>query len=86
MGGCCCDFCDHGWGGCRAWWMCVIVSVDHFDTKLGMVMQHHEPECPAEKLVICLQCQGHSEGLYNQNMTVSTISSKLLVRLQPNFV
>ena len=30
------------------------------------------------------QCQGHSEGLYNQNMTISTISSKLLVRLQPN--
>ena len=28
------------------------------------------------------QCQDHSEGLYNQNMTISTISSELLVRLQ----
>ena len=33
-----------------------------------------------------LQCQGHREGLYNQNVTISTISSKLLVRLQPNLV
>ena len=38
------------------------------------------------KLVHCLQCQGHSEGLYNQNMTISTLSSKLLVCLQPNLV
>ena len=34
-----------------------------------MFMQHHEPECHAEKLVHCLQCQGYSEGLYNQNIT-----------------
>ena len=33
-------------------------------------MQHHEPECHAEKMVLCLQCQGHSEGLYNQNMII----------------
>ena len=32
------------------------------------------------------QCQGHNEGLYNQNMTISTFSSKLLVCLQPNLV
>ena len=32
------------------------------------------------------QCQGHSEDLYNQSMTISTISSKLQVRLQPNSV
>ena len=51
-----------------------------------MVMQHHKLECHAEKLVHCVQCQGHSEGLYDQNMTVSVVSSKLLVRLQPNLV
>ena len=39
-----------------------------------------------QKLVHHRQCQGHSEGLYNQNMTISTISSKLLVRLQSNLV
>ena len=44
-----------------------------------MDMQHHEPECHAEKLAGCLQCQGHSKGLYNQIMTISTLSSKLLV-------
>ena len=40
-------------------------------------MQHHEPECWAEKLVHCLQ--RHSKGLYNQNMAISTVCSKLLV-------
>ena len=39
-----------------------------------------------KKLVHYRQSQGHSEGLYNQNMTISTMSSKLLVRLQPNSV
>ena len=52
----------------------------------GMIMQHHKPECHAEKLVHCVQCQGHSEDLYNQNMTIFTISSKLLVPLQPKLV
>ena len=52
---------------------------DHFNTKLGMVMQHSEPECGAEKLVTCLQYQGHSEGSYNQNMIISTLYPKLLV-------
>ena len=51
-----------------------------------MVMQHHEPECRAEKLVCCLQWQGHSEGLYSQDMTVSTMSSELLVGVQPDLV
>ena len=37
-----------------------------FVTKPGMVMQHHKPECHAEKLVYCVQCQGHSKGSYNQ--------------------
>ena len=36
----------------------------------------------AQKLVHYLQCQGHSEGIYNQNMTIFTISFKLLVRVQ----
>ena len=55
-------------------------------TKLDMVVCYHEAMCHAEKLVHYLQCQGHSEGLYNQNMTIFTISSKVLVRLQPNLV
>ena len=52
-----------------------------------MVVYHFEANCQAEKkMVHYRQCQGHSEGLYNQNMTISTISSKLLVRLQSDLV
>ena len=51
-----------------------------------MVMQHHKPECHAEKLVHCVQCQGHTEALYDQNETISVVSYKMLVGLQPNLV
>ena len=51
-----------------------------------MVVYYHEIECHAEKLVSYLKGQGHREGIYNQNMTVSIMSSKLLVGLQPNLV
>ena len=61
----------------------VFLTTEHFVAKPGMVMQ---PECHAEKLVHCVQCQGHSEALYNQNMTVSVVFSKLVVCLQPSFV
>ena len=47
---------------------------EHFVTKFGIVMQHHEPE-----FYCCcyLQGQGHGKGLYDQNMTLSTIFSEL---------
>ena len=64
----------------------ILRTTEHFVTKPGMVMQHHKPVCHAEKLVHCVQCQGHSKGLYNQNRTIFTISSKLLVRLHSNLV
>ena len=59
---------------------------EHFVVKLVMIKQHYKPECHAEQLVPSLQFQGHSEDLYNQNMTISAMSSKLLVCLQPNLV
>ena len=52
----------------------------------NVVMQHQDPSVLQKKLVHCLQCQGHSEGLRDQNMTISTISSKVLVCLQPNLI
>ena len=61
-------------------------TTEHFVAKPGMVMQPHKPKCHAEKNVHYLQCQGHSEGLYNQNMTICAVSSKLLVTLQPNLI
>ena len=64
-----------------------------FATKLGIMVHHHEPECHAKKgegkkgdsifkvkVTVCL---------YNQNMTVSTISfisSKIMCFLQPNSI
>ena len=57
-----------------------------FLTNFGMVVYYHEVICHVEKLVHYLQCQGHSEGLYNQNMIISAVSSKLLVCLQPNLI
>ena len=57
--------------------------LNHFFTKFGMV-EYYETMCHAEKLVHCLQCQGQSKGLYNQNLTIFTIASKLLAYLQPN--
>ena len=59
---------------------------EHFVTKPGTVMQHHKPEYHAEKLFHCVQCQRNSKGLYNQNMTISVVSSKLLVGWQPHLV
>ena len=73
---------------------CLIVSVQYplnrsiifFLTKLGMVVYYHETMCHAETLVHCLECQGHGKGLYNQNMTIFTVSSKVLFRLQTDLV
>ena len=53
-----------------------------FLTKLGMLMYYHEAMCHSEKLVHYLQCQGHSENLYDQNTTVFSISSELALIVQ----
>ena len=56
-----------------------------FLTKLGMVVYYHKMECQTEKLVHCLQCQGHGKGLLKKKKkTFSSISSEPLVHLQPN--
>lgn len=54
-----------------------------FVTSLDMAVHHREVECRVTKMGCCLQGQGHSEGLCNQTITVSTISSKLIILLQP---
>ena len=50
-----------------------------FFTKLCIVVYYHESICHEENLIHSLQCQGNSEGLHNQDVTIFTISSKLLV-------
>ena len=59
-------------------------TTGHFVAKPCMVMQHHKPSVVHKNY--CVQCQGHSEGLYNQNVALSVVSSKLLVSLQPSLV
>ena len=57
-----------------------------FVTRRCMVVQPCEPEC-CPKIVGCyLQGLGHSAGWYNQNMTLSTRFSKLMIRLKPNLL
>ena len=48
-----------------------------------MVVYCHELEYHVEKLFCYLQ--GHIKG-FNQNMTISSVNSELLIRLQPNMV
>ena len=51
-----------------------------------MVVYFYKAECQVEKNGHYLQSQGHSQDLCNQNKTISIISSRLLVRLQPGLV
>ena len=60
--------------------------LEHFVTKLGVVMQHHKPECPVKKLDYCIQGQGHSEGSKCQWMFVRMTSSQPQNNLLPNLV
>ena len=72
---------------CPSVWVCpddISRTARPFLTKLGVVVYYHEAVSYAQKLDWCLQCQGHSEGLHKQKNSIFTISSKLLVRLQPN--
>ena len=58
-------------------------TAQHFVTKPGVVMQHHKPECPVEKLDYSIQGQGHGD----QNVSVvHMISSKPPNILLPNLV
>ena len=56
--------------------------------KLGQVVPDHRLECHAKSLGCYLQGQGHSEGLYYQKVTVSTMSSEpmIIIFLHPYFV
>ena len=64
----------------------IFLTMEHFVTKPSIVMHHLELECHAKRLVCYFQGQGHSKGSYDQNMTVSTVSSELLILLLLDFV
>ena len=48
-------------------------TTECFVTKPGIVMQHHNLKCHAEKLVHCVPCQCHSKGFYNWNISISVV-------------
>ena len=57
-----------------------------FLAKFGMVINHHEPECQAKRTCfVLLSSRSRSQGSYSRKMA-STISSKLLILLQPNLM
>ena len=60
-----------------------VCSDDNFWTTEPM---HHRPESHVERLVCSLPSKGHSEASYCSNMTVFTITSKLLILLRPDLV
>lgn len=51
-----------------------------------MVMHHHKPECHQEKKKDWVAVFKVSFCLHNQDMTVSTVSFKILILLQPNLL
>ena len=54
-------------------WMISPEPLNHFNQH-GLVVYYHEKECHAEKkLVHYFQCEGHSKGLYYQNVTFYSV-------------
>ena len=56
---------------------------EHFVTKFGMVIQHHEAESCRHFVVVTIF---KVKGSYSQNMTLSVILSELLIPWQPILV
>ena len=56
---------------------------EHFVTKFGMVIQHHEAESCGHFVVVTIF---KVKGSYSQNMTLSVILSELLIPWQPILV
>ena len=69
------------------WIMSGLYLLNHFilwkQTWCGGILSWAGLSC-RKKIVCYLQDQGHSEGLYDQNMTILTMASELLILLQPN--
>ena len=82
---CVCSDDHHVWLGVKNPILCpenICGTSQPFKTKLGMGVHHHEPECDAQKMICCLQGQGHSEGWCDENMTVCVVCSELPILLQ----
>ena len=76
----------HSKGSKYPWMFIRGISFKPSVTKRGMVMYQQGLECHVKRLVSHLQSQGHDEDSYNQDVTVSAISSKVRILLQPNLL
>ena len=63
---------------------CIFWTSDPFLTKFCIVVHHHKLEHLVERLLCCVQSQGHREGSYLRWMFVLTISSWLFNLSYPN--
>ena len=45
----------------------IFLTTVHFVTKLGVVMQHHKPDCSVENLIIAIKIKVTAKG---QNVSV----------------
>ena len=83
-------FCCQTWYGyaTRAYMIKIwlFYTAGSFATKLGLIVQHHKPECSVEKWDYCIQGQGHSKGSKCQWMFVRMICSEPHNILLPNLV
>ena len=62
-------------------------TAEHFVTKLGMVIQHCDPDCHAEKeLSAVFKVKVMASAHYDQKMDLPAITSELLIPGQPNLV
>ena len=61
----------------------ILWITEHFVTKFGMVIQHHEAESCGHFVVVTIF---KVKGSYSQNMTLSVILSELLIPWQPILV
>ena len=55
-------------------------------TTLGMVVQHHGPNCHARRLFAVSKFRVTVRAHFLLDMTVSTISAEVLIFLQPNLI
>ena len=60
-------------------------NAEPYVTNLGIMEHHYKLESNAKQILLLFSRPG-SQGLYNQNMTVSVISSELISLLEPNLV
>ena len=61
-------------------------TADSLATRLGLMVDHHKPECFVKKMDYCVQGQGHSDGSKCRWLFIQSASSEPLNSLLLNLV